>query len=209
MARTNGTGGRQADVVVPEQRTDPAAHGATGVDPVRQPALRDRVRWGPVWAGALVATTTFVVMQLLFFALGWLDLGFDGAGSATATAVVSAVLALVAFLLGGIAAAGTALWRSAADGMVNGLLVWALSVAGLLLLGVAGGTALVGPLATLVSQSQVLPGSVPVDPATAVSVARQSAGWGALGLGLAAAASALGGMVGAKLWPTGDAARRG
>lgn len=208
MARTNGIGtSREADVV-PEQRTAPAAHGATGVEPVRQPVLRDRVRWGPVWAGALVVTSTFVVMQMLLFALGWLDLGFDGANSATATAVVSAVLALIAFLLGAVAAAGTALWRSPADGLVNGLIVWALSVAGLLLLGVVGGTALVGPLATLVSQSQVLPNAAPVDPATAVSVARQSAGWGALGLGLAAGAAALGGMLGAKLWPSEDAARR-
>lgn len=209
MTRSNGMGAsREKDMVMPEQRSTPDVRGATAVEPLRQPAQRDRVRWGPVWAGALVALTAFVVLQLLFFALGWLDLGFDGRNSATATTVVSAVLALVAFFLGAVAAGGTALWRSAADGAVNGLLVWALGVAGLLLLGVIGGSALVGPVATLVTQSQVLPDSVPVDPVTAVSVARQSAGWGALGLGLAAAAAALGGMLGARLWPTGDATRR-
>ena len=35
----------------------------------------DRVRWGPVWAGAIVALTTYLVLQLLFFAVGWLTLG--------------------------------------------------------------------------------------------------------------------------------------
>ncbi len=30
---------------------------------------RDRVRWGPVWAGVLAVLTTFIVLQLLFFAL--------------------------------------------------------------------------------------------------------------------------------------------
>lgn len=211
MARGNGVGTSRSEteVIVTGQRPVPAVRGAVAPverpDPVRQ----DRVRWGSVWAGALVALTTFLVMQLLFFALGWLDLGFDGSNSAVATAVVSGVLALVAFFLGAVAAGSTALWRSAADGMVNGLLVWALSLTGLLLLGLLGGTALLGPLATVLSQTRLSAGAgVPIDPATAVAVARQSAGWAALGLGLAAGVAALGGMLGAKLWPAEDAARR-
>lgn len=212
MARGDGVGSTRTDedvVVVTGQRPAPPARGAAAAVPERRPVRQDRVRWGPVWAGSLVVVTTFLVMQLVLFALGWLDLGFDGSNSAVATTVVSGVLALAAFFLGAVAAAGTALWRSASDGMVNGVLVWALSVSVLLLLGLLGGTALLGPLATLVSQSPAVPapGDLPVDPATAASIARQSAGWAALGMGLAAGAAALGGALGAKLWPGEDTAR--
>lgn len=34
---------------------------------------RDRVRWGPISAGVAVVITVFIVLQLLFFAFGWLD----------------------------------------------------------------------------------------------------------------------------------------
>ena len=42
-----------------------------------------------------------------------------------------------------------------------------------------------------------------VDPNQAAEVARQSAGWAALALGLTVVASALGGSLGAKLWHDG------
>jgi hypothetical protein len=64
---------------------------------------RDRVRWGPIWAGAAVVLTVFVVLQLLVFALGWLDLGFNN-GSGTTAGIVTGVLALIAFSVGGLTA---------------------------------------------------------------------------------------------------------
>lgn len=66
--------------------------------------LRDRTRWGPIWAGALVVLTTYLVLQLLFFALGILDLDFEGGRSGTVARIVSGILALAAFFLGGFAA---------------------------------------------------------------------------------------------------------
>ena len=165
---------------------------------------RDRVRWGPVWAGAAVVLTVFVVLQLLFFALGWLDLGFNG-GSGITAGIVTAILALVAFFVGGLTAGASTLWRKANDGMFHGVLVWALSVLGILTLALIGGSALLGPLANLVSQApdaaQNAAQNVNIDPVQALDAARQTAGWTALGLGLAVAAAALGGMSGSKVWP--------
>jgi hypothetical protein len=81
-------------------------------------------------------------------ALGWLDLGLNGAtGSGASRAVVSGVLALIAFFLGGAAAGAAALWQRANDGMVNGVAAWAVTVVAVLALALLGGGALLGSLA--------------------------------------------------------------
>jgi hypothetical protein len=164
------------------------------------------VRWGPVWAGAVVVLTVFVVLQLLFFALGWLDLGFNGAdGSGVTAGVVTGVLALIAFFVGGLIAGASTMWRKADDGMLHGVLVWALSVLGILALALIGGSALLGPLASFASQAPDAAGAAAqnttIDPVQALNTARQSAGWTALGLGAAVAAAAIGGIAGSKMWP--------
>jgi hypothetical protein len=164
---------------------------------------RDRVRWGPIWAGAALVLTTFVVLQLLFFSLGWLDLGFDGGDGAGRTAgVVTGVLALVAFFVGGLTAGASMMWRKAGDGMLHGVLVWALSVLGILALALIGGSALLGPLAGFASQApDAARAAQDVDPVQALNTARDTAGWTALGLGAAVAAAAIGGIAGSKIWP--------
>jgi hypothetical protein len=165
---------------------------------------RDRVRWGPIWAGAAVVLTAFIVLQLLFFALGWLDLGFDGGAGAGLTAgIVTGVLALIAFFAGGLTAGASMIWRKAGDGMLHGVLVWALSVLGILAVALIGGSALLGPLASFASQAPdaTQAAAQNVDPAQALNTARDTAGWTALGLGAAAAAAAIGGIAGSKIWP--------
>jgi hypothetical protein len=199
---------------VREQHIEGFETGELSTD--RSDGRRDRVRWGPIWAGASVVLTVFVVLQLLFFALGWLDLGFNG-GSGTTAGIVSGVLALIAFFVGGLTAGASTMWRKTNDGMLHGVLVWALSVLGILALALIGGSALLGPLASLVSQApdaaQNAAQNVNIDPAQALEAARQTAGWTALGLGLAVGAAALGGISGSKIWPghahtdTGTAAR--
>ena len=168
---------------------------------------RDRVRWGPIWAGAAVVLTVFIVLQLLFFALGWLDLSLNGRdGSGVAAGIVTGVLALIAFFVGGLTAGASTMWRKAGDGMLHGVLVWALSVLGLLALTLIGGTALLGPLAGIASQTpdaaQAAQAAQSVDPVRALDTARETAGWAALGLGAAAAAAAIGGIAGSKIWPS-------
>jgi len=183
-------------------RADPAERAWPDNQTPTSDERRDRIRWGPVWAGALTTLSTYVVLQLLFFALGWLDLGFDGGGNSTVRAVVSGVLGLVAFFLGGAAAGASSLWHRANDGMVNGVVSWAVTVTALLALALIGGGALLGSLADVATQFVDLRNAGSgVDTARAAETARDTAGWAALGLGLSMVASAIGGSIGAKLWP--------
>jgi hypothetical protein len=150
----------------------------------------------------LTTLSVFIVLQLLFFALGWLDLGFNENADSSLRAIVSGVLALIAFFLGGAAAGASALWHRANDGMVNGVVTWAVTVMAVLALALIGGGALLGTLADVATQFVDLRrAGAGVDVATATETARETAGWAALGLGLTMLASALGGSIGAKLWP--------
>ncbi|QJY49902.1 permease [Pseudonocardia broussonetiae] len=181
------------------------AHGAHDAHdghtaPTGGDVRHDRIRWGAVWTGVLTTVSLYVVLQLLFVALGWLDLGVEGEGSGTTRAVVSGVLGLVAFLLGGMAAGASALWRRANDGMINGVVSWAATVVALLVLALIGGGALVGSLADVAVQNADT-AAASIDPAAAAQAGRESAGWAALGLGLSVVAAALGGSLGAKMWP--------
>jgi len=183
-------------------RVDPTA--TISPTPVGDGERRDRTRWGPIWAGVLVVISTYAVLQLLFFALGILDLGFDGANSATVASIVSGVLALIAFFLGGLAAGASALWRGANDGLMHGVLVWALSVVGILAFGLLGGGALLGSVANVATEVTNVPQQaqqVQVDPIQALQAARDAAGWAALSLGLSVTAAAVGGLLGSKIWP--------
>jgi hypothetical protein len=176
-------------------RTELVADQTTG-------ARRDRVRWGPIWAGTAIALTVFIVLQLLFFALGWLDLGFGPGRAGDAAAIVTGVLILVAFFVGGLTAGASTMWRRAGDGMFHGVLVWALSVLGILALALIGGSALLGPLASFAAQApDAAQAAQNIDPARTLDTARDAAGWTALGLGAAAASAAIGGIAGSKVWP--------
>jgi hypothetical protein len=170
--------------------------------PVNTDVRHDRIRWGSVWTGALTTLSVFIVLQLLFFALGWLDLGFDENADSSLRAIVSGVLALIAFFLGGAAAGASALWHRANDGMVNGVVTWAVTVVAVLTLALIGGGALLGSLADVATQFVDLrTAGAGVDVAAATANARETAGWAALGLGLTMVVSALGGSIGAKIWP--------
>ncbi|MDD7964013.1 hypothetical protein [Actinomycetospora lemnae] len=170
----------------PESAQQPARggdHRSRGADSGRP------TRWGPAWTGALVAVPVFVVLQLLFTALGWLSVGVDGPGSGAAASIVSAVLAIIALFVGGLAG-GTASGSHAvsADAALQGAMTWALAVVGLLVLGAVGGGVLAGSLGTVGS----LGGAVTVD------AVQSAAGWAALWLGVAAVAAIAGSIVGAR-----------
>lgn len=189
----------------PQRLDDPVTRDASWSEPANVGNRRDRVRWGPIWAGAIVALPTFIVLQSFFFALGWLDLGFDAGGGGAGASIVSGILALVAFFLGGLMAGASALWRGANDGLLHGVLVWALSVVVIVGITLLGGGALLGSVANVVTelanlqQQQQLPRVADTPPA--LQLARNAAGWAALSLGLSVTAAALGGLVGSKIWP--------
>jgi hypothetical protein len=159
-------------------------------------------RWGPAWVGAVVALPVYVVLQMLFIALGWIALGVDGAGAGVAASIVSAVLAIIALFVGGLAGGTASSWRgSAPSTALQGAMTWALSAVGLLLLGLFGGGALAGSLGGLTqlviaTGPQQFAGN-PAVIAQAIQAVQSAAGWSALWLGVAFVAAVLGTGVGA------------
>lgn len=185
----------------------PPSRSTRHADTSRPDRLQDRVHWGPVWAGVLVALPVFLVLQLLFFALSIIDLGNTGEGQSTTASIVSAVLALIAFFVGGLMAGSTAASRDSDEGLLHGVLTWAVGIVAILGLALLGAGALLGNLSTVVSQSgglqqqagQAGQAAGQIDPAQALQAAHQGAGWAALALGLTVLAAAAGGMTGQKI----------
>jgi hypothetical protein len=195
--------------------TDPAATRGTGSNTVteRPPshevvdeplrAQRDRIRWGAVWAGLVVSVATYIVLQLLFVAVGAIEIG---AGQQS-DAWWSAAAALIAFLLGGITAGASAMWHDVVDGLLHGIVMWALAVGAILLLSVLGGGLVMGALDATGAFDQV---TVDLEEGTVEGVtaelgaedAEEAASWALLGLGAAWIAAALGAVIGAALWPS-------
>jgi hypothetical protein len=171
---------------------------------------QDRVHWGPVWAGVLVALPVYLVLQLLFFALSNIDLGVNGGGQSTTASVVSAVLALVAFFVGGLMAGSTAASRDSDEGLLHGVLTWAVGIVAILGFGLLGAGALLGNLSNATAQNAALQqqagqagqAASQIDTVQALQATHQGAGWAALALGLTVLAAAAGGMVGQKTGAT-------
>lgn len=208
MTESRTQAGASGEVVrdAPGDRRDTTIdEGATGVglrDRYDQtpPTRRDRVRWGPVWAGLIVAVPTFILLQLATLALGWWDIGGGDGNNAD---LISGINGLIALFLGGLTAGATALWRGFSEGLLHGILVWALAVVTIMLLTLFGGGALLGSLAGVITDvAGVQQGGLPdIQADQAAETARSAASWAVLGLGLSIIASALGGVIGAKMWP--------
>ncbi|WP_298993153.1 hypothetical protein [uncultured Pseudokineococcus sp.] len=171
----------------------------------------DQVRWGAVWAGLVVAVATFLLLEVAFFALGWLTLDPGQPDPGSSADLVTGLIGLAAFFLGGLTAAATARWKSVDTGLLHGILVWALGLVVFVLLALLGGGALLGSVGSIAAQfvslDQVSANAPSVQVDDAVATARSTAAWAALGLGLAVAASAIGGLVGAKFWPRASSTR--
>ncbi len=204
---TSTTSTATPDVVMRDNTVHDTAHGRDwgqdrGQDRVvAVPPRRDRVRWGPVWAGLVVALPTFLLLEVITLALGWWDIAEAGSSNA---GLISGINGLIAFFLGGLTAGASSMWRGTNDGLLHGILVWALGIVAILGLALLGGGALLGPVAQVVTDvGNVGAASAPdIDPAQAAETARSSASWASLGLGLTVAAAALGGILGAKMWPS-------
>lgn len=193
---------RHSTPTVPPQYTPTAADHPDVLPETPPPSpvgRRDGIRWGPIWAGALITLATYLVLQLLFFALGVLG----AAAGAVTTTIVSAVLALIAFFVGGLVAGATGLWTGRKEGLLQGVTMWALTVAGILAITLVGGGALLGAAADAASGVTTTP-PPGVDTVGVVGAARNAAGWSALGLGLSVLAAALGGIAGSRMRPQAD-----
>ncbi len=169
---------------------------------------QDGVRWGPIWAGLLTALTTFILLELLFYAFGWLTLDPGSNQPGNTRWLVTGILALVAFFLGGLIAGATSIWKGLFSGLLHGFMVWALGVAAFIALTFFGGSALLGSFGSLAHQLGVGPQQVQKtahvsksEASQLSSTAKDAAGPAFWGLALPLASSMLGGLIGSKIWP--------
>jgi hypothetical protein len=166
---------------------------------------RDRVRWGPVWAGLVTAVAAFALLQLTFFATDAVSLDVNPSGDAeTALPFWSGLAAGVGFFLGGLVTGASTRWRRISDGVLQGVVLWALTTLALILVsGVAAGSltsSLGGTFGRLADLRTELADSGTLTD-DQVNDARDAAAAAVLLLGIMFGATVLGAIVGTKLWP--------
>jgi cation transport ATPase len=201
-------------IIEPTDRVEPDIR----VTPVHKPDVdvmqattqvvtpRDRVRWGPIWAGLLTTLTTFLVLELLMYALGLLTIDVDPNAANSGGPWVTAIVGLLAFLAGGWVAGATSAVRGTSVGLLNGFLVWALATVLIIVFSTLGLSQLFGAIGSVISQFVALGRFVPnnVDPAQVAATVRDASMWGVVSLALTAAAAAIGGWLGVKSGPLGQ-----
>jgi hypothetical protein len=161
---------------------------------------RDLVRWGPIWAGLLLALGIQFVLGAIGLAIALSAYNPTaanyGARVGSTLGIWTAISALIALFVGGYAAGRMAAVLGLRNGLTQGSIVWALAlVLGTILsalgaVGLLGATANIGPLLT---------GQMAVTGAQAQSIASTTASgawWFVIGTILAWAAAAGGGMLG-------------
>lgn len=157
----------------------------------------DRIRWGPIITGALVAVATYLLLELVLVAAEVLDR--DLGGALPDGAWWTLVAAVVAFFVGGLVAGASIGSRASDDGFLHGIGVWALATVVFLVVAVIGTGLALGTLGHALDR---LGDDGSAEQAAADDDDRsESAGTAALALGATALAAGVGGAVGAKLWP--------
>lgn len=162
------------------------------------PAISDRVRWAPIIAGLVCCVSLLLLLGALGAALG-LTVQYIADGDVSPTlarwsaGIWGVLVALVSFFVGGYVAASTASFRGRRFGLFHGAMVWAASIAVILLgLGTGLSTILGGANYQMFALPGMDGGAFDLGDATA-------AAWTtfvSLTLGLVAAA--LGGMLGSR-----------
>jgi hypothetical protein len=166
--------------------------------------LADAIRWGPIWGGLLTAVGIFLLLSLLATAIGLstIELGASAGAISKGAGVVSAILALISFIIGGYVAGRTAGIVSEWNGALNGFLVWALATILFLLLAAIGAGQIFGATNAVFSEFQRSIGQN-INPSQLQSTVQTSAWLTFLGLALAAVGSAIGGWLGVSMRTAG------
>jgi len=191
---------------VPEEagRKGGAAAMAAGVPYAPERAAvafwtRDLVRWGPIWAGLLLALAIQLVLSTIGLAVAVSTYSPSAPDFAERVAnmmsIWTAISTLVALFIGGFVAGRMAAVLGLRNGLVQGSVVWALAlVAGMVLsaIGVAG------LLSMAMGVSGVTPGAgVTAEQARILAATTAGAAWLiVVGMVLAWVAAAGGGMLG-------------
>jgi hypothetical protein len=196
---TSGTASstQRADARVGD--ADRFEHERIGIHNEAETVRRDRIRWGPVWAGIVTAIGTYLFLQLALISTGIIEFG-DTAGDA---AIISGIAALVAFFLGGLMTGATAMWQGADDGVLHGIVMWFAALVAIIVFSAIGSGVALGTFDTTDVFDEFALDELDIDQAN--EDAQDAAGKALLALTLGLAAAAGGGALGAKLWPRDDA----
>lgn len=164
-------------------------HGRIVDRPAVVPAVgdyHDRVRWGPILAGLVVAISTQLVLSSLGAAIGLTGLANSGAprsdalGTGTAVGIWSIVSLLIALFLGGWITARACGPMTRSTALLNGAILWATTLAisaWLLSSGVSGAFGIVASNAgEIITQAQQGATPTPPDPNVTAEQARDVAG---------------------------------
>jgi hypothetical protein len=157
------------------------------------PTNDDRaIRWGPIVAGLVTALSVFILLSLLGIGAGLAAAAPGDEPPAAIATIVSSLIALLSFFLGGFVAAWSAAASNPARGALYGFLVWGTWLLLMLVLSGFGLGALFGEAGSML-------GNIRGPEMTAAEIF-DALSAGALGsflaLALAALSSALGGVVG-------------
>jgi hypothetical protein len=183
--------------------------------PVATVDYHDRVRWGPILAGLVVAISTQLVLSGLGAAIGLTGLAASGtpqaaaAGTGTAVGIWSIISLFISLFLGGWIAARACGPMNRSTALLNGAILWAATLAisaWLLSSGVAGAFGVVASNAgEIINQAQtggdVTAQAPNLTPEQTQQLAENAAraGWAfALGSLLGLLATLLGSSVGAR-----------
>jgi hypothetical protein len=171
---------------------------------------RDRVRWGPIWGGLVIALAGWVLLSAAAVAIGAQAIvsGTNASAAGAGSAIASAVIAIITFFIGGWVASHTAATMSRGYGALNGLLVWALGVVLILALAAFGLGSLFGASGVLLNQYRALGSpTVGVNGTAATEGIRNSSVGAFIGLLLPAIAAVVGGWIGTRELVRADMAR--
>lgn len=188
-------------------RNEPVELERTG--PVeRQWFARDRVRWGPIWAGLMTTLSMFLVLTMLMYGLGAQQLTVvNGTSLNNSNSWVTAIVALISFFLGGWVTTMTASVRGASGGILNGFMVWALGIVLILALSSLGVGMAFGAAGNIFDQLiTVQRGQINMPNLNLPEVSgaiRNGALWGFFSLVISACSAMLGGWVGSHGRPIG------
>jgi hypothetical protein len=179
--------------------------------PIAVAEYHDRVRWGPIFAGLVIALSSQLILSALGAALGSSTIATSGAPRSNADNVGAAVgiwaivSLLISLFIGGWATARACGPMNRNTALLNGAILWATTLAvsaWLVSSGVSGAFGLVASNAdAVINQAQQAPNAVPnvtAQQAREVAGGLAKAGWAfSIGSLLGLAASLIGSSVGA------------
>ena len=163
---------------------------------------RERVRWGTIWAGLVTAIGVFLLLSAAAVAVGAqvVSGSADADEAGMAGGIVSAIIALLAFMVGGYVAARTSGVVGRAYGALNGFLVWGLGMVVVLALAAFGLGSLFGASGDLFAQYQQMGQPQPegVDPNSVIEGIRNGSLGAFIAMVLPAVAATIGGWLGSR-----------